>query len=275
VRETYQDKVALITGGASGIGRGLSEALARAGATVVIGDINAAGAEQVAASITAAGGRATAASIDVTAEESVRAFIGTAHEDHGRIDFLFNNAGVAVAGEAQDLNADHWRHVIDVNLWGVIYGTMHGYAIMTKQGHGHIVNTASLAGLAPFPTNLPYSASKFAVVGLSTSLRVEGRDLGVKVSVVCPGFIESNIYTASEVVNAPKEKIMNSIPFKKVRTEDAARKILEGVARNREIIIFPTYAKVIWWMSRLCRPSLNPGLNKSIRDFRRLRSDAK
>ena len=97
---------------------------------------------------------------------------------------MFNNAGIAVAGDSRDLNLDHWRKVTDVNYWGVVYGSKFAFDAMAKQGHGHIVNIASLAGLIPFPTNLPYSATKHAVVGMSMSLRAEGADLGVNVSVV-------------------------------------------------------------------------------------------
>ena len=184
---------------------------------------------------------------------------------------MFNNAGIAVGGDSRDLTLDHWRKVTDVNYWGVVYGSKFAFDVMAEQGHGHIVNIASLAGLIPFPTNLPYSATKFAVVGLSMSLRAEGADLGVDVSVVCPGFIASNIYDASEMVNVPKRDVVDAIPFKIVDTDTAAEKILNGVARNKAVIVFPGYAKVFWAMYRMKQSLLDRFSLQTIRDLRKAR----
>jgi NAD(P)-dependent dehydrogenase (short-subunit alcohol dehydrogenase family) len=118
----------------------------------------------------------------------VQALVSDLVARYGVLDYIFNNAGISVCADARDLEIAHWRKVIDVNLMGVVYGTHAAYQQMVKQGHGHIVNIASLAGLVPFPTNAPYAASKHAVVGLSLSMRTEGEALGVKVSAVCPGF---------------------------------------------------------------------------------------
>src|SRR4029434_6628286 len=125
--------------------------------------------------------------------------------------------------------------------WGTIAGTHAAYRAMLRQGHGHIVNVASLGGLIPFPSSVPYAATKHAVVGLSQSLRAEARLLGVRVSVVCPAFVESAIYRDSVVVNAQREKVVPAIPFKLVPARVAAAKILDGVARNKAIIVFPWY----------------------------------
>jgi NAD(P)-dependent dehydrogenase (short-subunit alcohol dehydrogenase family) len=270
----HEEHVAIITGAASGIGRALALALCERGATVVASDIDGAGAEALAAEINKKnGGRAEAVAVDVTDPASVAALVGNGVDKHGRLDFMFNNAGIAVSGDARDLAIEHWKRVIDVNLLGVVYGADAAYKVMAAQRHGHIINIASLAGLTPFPTNAPYSATKHAVVGLSLSMRVEGEALGVRVSVVCPGFIESNIYTSSEAVNVPQEKLLRQIPFKKVPTPVAATKILEGVARNKAIIVFPGYARLIWWLYRL-NPHTSAFLGRQmIRDFRKLRQD--
>ena len=184
---------------------------------------------------------------------------------------MFNNAGISVAGDARDLTLDHWRRVIEVNLMGVIYGTDAAYKQMAKQGHGHIINIASLAGLIPFPSNAPYAASKHAVVGLSLSLRAEGEDLGVKVSAVCPGFVQSNIYKATPFINIDRERALRNMPFTPLATEHAAAAILRGIERNQAIIIFPGYARFIWVLHRLCTRWLNPLHRKGIRDLRKLR----
>ena len=265
-------QVCIITGAASGIGRALALELGRRGATVVASDRDFTGVQTVAGAINAAGaGRAEAVALDVTDAAAVAAVIEHTRAVYGRLDIMFNNAGIAVTGDMRDLTLEHWRRVIDVNLLGVVYGTAAAFKLMAAQGHGHIVNIASLAGLTPFPTNAPYSATKHAVVGLSQSVRAEGEDLGVRVSVVCPGFIESNIYTASEAVNLPQERLLGNLPFRKVPAAVAALRILEGVRRNRAVIVFPGYAQLMWWMYRLLPAVVAPLGRRMIRDLRKLR----
>jgi NAD(P)-dependent dehydrogenase (short-subunit alcohol dehydrogenase family) len=190
----------------------------------------------------------------------------------GRLDLMFNNAGVGIAGEVRDLEPAHWRRVIDVNLWGTIAGTQAAYRVMLRQGHGHIVNIASLGGLIPFPSSVPYAATKHAVVGLSQSLRAEAQLLGVRVSAVCPAFVESGIYRNSIVVNAQREKVVAAIPFKLVPARVAAVKILDGVARNKAVIVFPWYGRVFWRLYRLHPALLAPMLRQMIADFRAARA---
>ncbi|HYG65536.1 MAG TPA: SDR family oxidoreductase [Thermoanaerobaculia bacterium] len=247
----FHDAVAVVTGGASGLGRAFCEELARRGARVVVTDIGEEGARAVAAAIVAAGGQATAARLDVTRAEDVQRLLEETSATHGRLDYLFNNAGLAVSGEVRDLSLEHWRRIIDVNLWGVIHGATAAYALMTRQGSGHIVNVASLAGLTGFPTATPYATTKFGVVGLSLSLRAEGEGLGVKVTAVCPGFVKTSIFDAGTYVRSRKEDVLASIPFKMIGAADAARQTLDGVARNRAVIVYPFYGRVMWWMTRL------------------------
>ncbi len=156
---------------------------------------------------------------------------------------------------------------------GVIYGTTAAYSLMVKQGFGHIVNIASLAGLIGYPTNTPYATTKFAVVGLSTSLRNEGKDLGVNVSVVCPGYVDTGIYNATPILNADREKVLANIPFKMMDVKKAARLILGGVIRNKAIITFPFYAVLLWWFYRLHPAILTPLGRKTVKDFRALRAE--
>ena len=176
-----------------------------------------------------------------------------------------------MCADARDLELAHWQSVIEVNLMGVVHGTHAAYLQMCQQGSGHIVNIASLAGLVPFPTNAPYAASKHAVVGLSLSLRTEGAELGVRVSAVCPGFIQSNIFRATPFINVPREAVLKAMPFKPISTELAATQILAGVERNQAIISFPGYARWLWRAYR-CWPALLEILGrKQIRDLRRVR----
>ena len=199
--DSLDEKVAIVTGGGSGIGEALCRELARRGAQVVVADINADDARRVAAAIADNGGQATASTVDVAREQDVRRLVQDTASAYGHLDYLFNNAGIAIGGEARYLTLDHWRRVLDVDLYGVLHGTLAAYPIMVRQGFGHIVNTSSSAAFFPVPGNAPYSMAKRAVVGLSLSLRLEGAGLGVKVSCVCPGFVRTNIYQNAVSVN--------------------------------------------------------------------------
>jgi NAD(P)-dependent dehydrogenase (short-subunit alcohol dehydrogenase family) len=238
---------------------------------VIVADINADGAQEVAAAIRRRGGQAAAHTVDVADADSVNQLVQQTVAAHQRLDYLFNNAGIAVTADARDLGLEHWHKVIAVNLLGVIYGVQAAYPIMVRQGYGHIVNTASLAGLLPYPTNIPYATTKHAVVGLSLSLRAEAADLGVKVSVVCPGWVQSGIYTASPMLNVRREQVRPSLPFKLMEADTAARRILAGVARNQPVIVFPFYARLLWWVYRMRATWLNLLGFRMIRDLRRLR----
>ena len=269
--DLFRDKIAIVTGGASGIGRGICELLGRQGANVTVADVNKAGADGVAAGIVKTGGDAKAVQLDVTDAGAVEKLIEETASEHGRLDYLFNNAGISVGGEVRDLKPEHWKRVIDVNLMGVINGTLPAYSLMVKQGFGHIVNTASLAGLIPGPMNTPYGTTKHAVVGLSTSLRAEGTDLGVKVSAVCPGFIQTGIWESSPAMNVDKEKALATIPLKMMDATKAAEKLLEGVERNRAIITLPFHARFMWWLNRIHPSLLKPFCTLSVKNFRKFR----
>lgn len=272
--EGFDGKTAIVTGGASGIGRGLCIALGDLGAVVVVADIDQAGALSTAKAITQNGGTARSVLLDVTDETAVTSVYRETTAKHGRLDYVFNNAGVGVAGDARDLETDLWRRVVDVDLWGAIHCTRAAYAIMTEQGHGHIVNTGSLSGVFAGPCQLPYVTSKHAVVGLSRALRIEGRELGVRVSVVCPGFVQSNIYDAASVINAPREAVRKAmkVPTRLLTPERSAALILKGVARNREVIVFPTLARLLWWLNRISSRLTDPVSAKIINDFREIRT---
>ena len=245
--------------------------MAQRGAFVVVADINAEGAKDVAAAIIASGAGACAFYIDVAQTEGVQKLIDETVAKHGRLDYMFNNAGVSITGEVRDMSLEHWRHVMDVNMLGVIYGTTAAYALMVKQGYGHIVNVASLAGLVNFPIHVPYATAKHAVVGLSTSLRAEAAGLGVKVSVVCPGYVRSNIFYASAMLNVNREDVLAIRPVKLMGATEAARIILRGVVRNQGIIIFPFYARLFWWLYRL-HPAIVAGYTRgTIKRFRAIR----
>ena len=270
----FRDNVAIITGGASGIGRAVGCEMAQRGAVVVLSDINFEGAEEVASTIKDSGGKATAAQLDVTNSEEVQKLVEDTAEKHGRLDYIFNNAGIAIAGEVRDMSLEDWRRIIDINLWGVVYGTTAAYPLMIKQGSGHIVNIASTAGLVGFPTLASYCTTKHAVVGLSTSLRHEAAGFGVKVSVVCPGFIKTGIFDAATVLNMKREDVLAKADEVSMDVDKAALKIVRGVEKNRMIINFPFHARFLWWLHRLLPSSISPLMAKGIRDYREMRIES-
>lgn len=269
--DVFRDKTAIVTGGASGIGKGLCEELGKYGAHVVVADVNEEEARNVAASLKASGGRAEAVKLDVTNEEDVRGLIDETAAKSGRLDYIFNNAGIGIGGEVKDMDLDHWKRIVAVNQWGVVYGTLAAYKVMVRQGSGHIVNTASAAGLVPSPFLTAYSMTKHAVVGLSTGLRAEGAELGVKVSVVCPGFIDTPIFDSTEYVNTSKEISMSVVPsgLKTMSAADCARAVLRGVARNRGIIPVQAPAYILWWLNRLSPRLLDAQSRKAIQQYRK------
>ena len=194
-KERLAGKVALVTGGASGIGRAMAEELANRGAEIVLGDRQTDLARGIAEGIRHRGGRADVAELDVRDPVSFQRVARDTRRRSGRIDYLFNNAGIAVGGEVAGYTQADWDEVIDVNLRGVTHGIQAVYPSMIAQGSGHIVNTASMAGLVPTPGEGSYTASKHAVVGMTRALRMEAKVHGVRASVLCPGAIRTPILT--------------------------------------------------------------------------------
>lgn len=254
----FHGQVVLITGGASGIGRAVGEQLARRGAIVTLADLDAPLAEESAERIRADGGRAEGAALDVTDAQAVKALVERTAERHGRLDLIFNNAGIAVSSEIHEHSLEDWYRTLDVNLRGVVNGVHAAYPLMLRQGHGQIVNTASLAGLIPAVNEAAYTASKFGVVGLTLTLRAEGADLGVKANVVCPGFVDTPILFensqfkhAEELGVRSRDQVKELLPVKTMPVEAAAREIVRGVERNKAIIAPTLHAKVFWTLMRL------------------------
>ena len=162
--------------------------------------------------------------------------------------------GIGLAGDMKDFTPEDWKLNVEVNLWGVIYGIHAVYPLMIEQGFGHIVNTASGAGLTPKPGMTPYSTIKHAIVGLSTSLRAEAVDYGVNVSVVCPGYIATNIMNTSQYKNIDSEKLkakLSKLPIKPTTPEKCAEVVLKGVLKNKSIITVTALAAIDWLLYRI------------------------
>lgn len=265
----FRNQVAIITGGASGIGRAIGQQLAHHGAVVVLADINEELAKETAENIISNGGKARAVKVDVTDADAVQKVVDDTVTAHGRLDYMFNNAGVALFGEVRDMTLAQWRQIVDINLYGTIYGVAAAYPHMIKQGSGHIVNIASVAGLTPMPISTAYSATKHAIVALTTALRSEAADLGIRTSVVCPGFIDTPMKDTLTYLEVDKQNAIDGLPVKFCSADNCARIVLKGVAKNKPIITVTPLAKILWLFYRLS-PSLTFWISRfAVRDFQK------
>ncbi|MCU1361442.1 MAG: short-chain alcohol dehydrogenase [Ilumatobacteraceae bacterium] len=199
------DKVAVVTGGASGIGRAMAERFKANGMHVVIADIEPDALRATADELGVHG-----VVVDVSSADSVAALADEVIARFGAVNLLCNNAGVGGGGRIVDQTLNDWKWVIDVNLWGVVHG-LHSFLphLLVAPGGAHIVNTASMAGMAAWPGIGPYNATKYAVVGISETLAVELAGTGVGISVLCPGVVSTNIFTSQR--NRP-DRLRNETP---------------------------------------------------------------
>jgi NAD(P)-dependent dehydrogenase (short-subunit alcohol dehydrogenase family) len=251
----FDGAVAIITGGASGIGRALAEALAARGADVVVADVQDAAAEAVAAGIRRRGSRAAAAHVDVADYGAVHDLVHRTARAHRRLDYLFNNAGGCTHGEFLHHSMETWNRILDVNLKGVIHGVQAAYPVMVEQGFGHIVNTASMQALVPSSFSPSYTTTKYAILGLSRSLRVEAASRGIRVSALCPGVVRTPLTSGGGhgALMPDWESEWSRRYFERLRPiepDQFARKTLRQVSRNTAIIIVPQRWRVLWWLDR-------------------------
>lgn len=230
----FAGKVAVITGGGSGIGRGMARAFAAVGMKVVIADIELEAAQMVARELDG-----TAIAVDTSDYESVQQLADQAFGAFGEVHLLCNNAGVGMVGDILSTSIDDWRWTMSVNAFSPIHGVLAFVPRMKQQqGEAHVVNTASISGLAPIPGLGAYSASKFAVVGMSEVLRVELAPDGIGVTVVCPGTVRTRImesdrnrpvrYGKTSAPSARREVSMSDA----IDPDDLGRSIVDAVRRN-------------------------------------------
>ena len=257
MKTPFAGTTAIITGAASGIGKALSTELAKRGTTVVLADLQVELAESIADALRTAGGKAWARQLDVTDFSAVKRLVDEVFDECGRLDYIFNNAGIGIGGRAEDFAIEDWRKIIEVNLHGVVNGIQAAYGPMINQGFGHIVNTSSLAGVVPAPGNVAYSGTKFAVAGISQSLRIEAECHGVKVSVICPGPVDTPILGGGKYGKlakgvTPQQAVAYWKRFNPADPEIFARKVINKVARNKAVIIEPPFGKwaFSYWIYR-------------------------
>lgn len=252
----FGGKTAIVTGGASGIGRALGAELIAAGSKVVLVDLDG---ERARAAAAALGERATGHAVDVRDLDAVRGLVDDVTAHHGGVDLFFANAGVSLSGRVDELTAAHWDHVLAVNLHGVVNTVLATYPGMAARGRGHLVLTASASGLAPTPLVVPYATSKYAVVGLGLCLRPEAALRGVRVSVLCPGPVDTPILDQRPSDDLPAvtsgtltaRQYLSSLRLRPMPADRFARRAVRQLAHNRAVVTVPASVGVAWRLHSL------------------------
>jgi NAD(P)-dependent dehydrogenase (short-subunit alcohol dehydrogenase family) len=250
----FTGKQAIVTGAGSGIGAALCRALVAAGADVVCTDVDGAAAARTADSLHGSGsGTATSATLDVTDPAAVTAAVDAVVSRTGRLDLMFNNAGIAWGGDTELLTLDQWNAIIDVNIRGVVHGVTAAYPVMLRQGHGYIVNTASMAGLTAAGQITSYVMTKHAIVGLSLALRSEAVSRGVGVLAVCPGAVETPILDKGAIGRfIGRDYYLRGQGMKSAYSADRlAHDTLKAIGRNKALLVKPKQAYASWIFARL------------------------
>jgi NAD(P)-dependent dehydrogenase (short-subunit alcohol dehydrogenase family) len=259
--EDLRGKRCLITGAASGIGRSTAIAAAGQGAELFLTDRNGEGLERVAAEIRDAGGTVSHfATVDLVDHEAVVAFAGEVHALAPSMDVVMNIAGISTWGRIEQLEHEHWRRTIEINLMGPISVLECFVPPMIEAGRGgHIVNVSSVAGLFGLPWHAPYSASKFGLRGVSEVLRFDLRKHGIGVSLVCPGAVKTPLVGTVEIVGVDREsprmrKLIALFEKRAVAPERVAERILEAIERNRYMVFTSPDGRLLHWFQRKFSP---------------------
>lgn len=253
----FSGQVAAITGAGSGMGRAIARRLATLGAQVAICDVGAESLEAVTAELEHLPGEVVASVVDVADRAAVERWAAETHAHFGKVNYVFNNAGVSVTGNVDVLGIRDFEWLMNINFWGVVHGTQAFLPYLHAAAYGHIVNTASVFGIIAVPTQSAYNASKFAVRGFTESLRQELQDTAIGVSCVCPGGVKTNIVNSSRYIpqdNAAPSKESMAASFEELAgltSDQAADIILRGVLVNRARILVGNDAKIIALLHRL------------------------
>ncbi len=234
-KDYFKNKICFVTGANSGIGFALSEELLKRGATVYLAGRDPKKVSDAAEQLSVFEERVHPVLVDVTRQEQVQKVIEQTAAEEGWLDLLFNNAGILLMALFETATFEEWKTIVDTNLWSVIYGTHAAVPIMLRQGSGHIVNTSSVGGIIPYPMQALYNTTKFAVTGLTESLRFEYAEKGLHFSTVCPGPVATPIY--AKRLGKP-DPLMN-VPGDAIPPGTAAPFILDRVAERKGMIIVP------------------------------------
>ena len=250
--KNFKDKVAVITGAGSGIGRALAKELAASGAKLALSDINEAGLKQTAKDLGLAEDRLLTKVLDVADRQAFYDFADDVVNHFGYANMIFNNAGVALGATVEDMSYDDFEWLMNINFWGVVYGTKAFLPYLKQSGEGHIINVSSIFGLVGIPTQSAYNAAKFAVRGFTESLRIELEMEGRPVSCTSIAKAARMSEGVERITGANKEQSIQD--FEKLfRTtpEEAASTILKGVRGNKRRVLIGSDAVAVDTMQRL------------------------
>ncbi len=253
----FSGKVAAITGAGSGIGRALALALAKEGCHVAISDVDAAGLKESMNALSAFNIRCTSTELDVRDQQAVESWSDDIVAEFGSVDFIFNNAGVALFDTAESDDLDSFRWVMDINFWGMVYGSKAFLRHFRAAGHGYVINVSSLFGLIGVPDQSAYNASKFAIRGYTEALALELKETLIGVSSVHPGGILTNIarnsrFNKSIFRKSTKSKsVARFDQIAKTTPAEAAAVILKGVSANKRRILIGIDAKILDLIQRI------------------------
>lgn len=252
--KSFQNKIAVVTGAGSGMGRELARQLAAQGATVAINDWNAETLEETANLIRQAGGRCIASAFSVADKSAVFAFAEQVMAEFGQVDIVINNAGIALEQRLTEKTPyEAFEKIVDINFWGVVHGTMAFLPHLKTRPEAALVNVASIFSIIGYALQGPYVATKFAVRGFSETLRQELAHTGVAISVVMPGAVSTNIIRNIETEKtASRDKLAGKFEkVAKTSSEKAAQIILSGIGRKKKRILVGPETRMIDWMVRL------------------------
>ncbi len=242
----FKDKVIIITGASSGIGKACAIEFAKNGAMVVLAARNSDNLKQVEYEIKHSGGIALSVPTDVSKIDDCKALINASIEQYGKIDILINNAGISMRAAFDDTDLDVMRELMDTNFYGTVYCTKFALPYIQKQ-KGTIIGVSSISGLAPLPGRTAYTASKHAMDGFLNSLRQENRRKGINVLIVHPGFTESNIRNAALNSKGKAQNLSPRDESRMMRSEKVAQHICKAVKkRNRDLVLTSEGRMVVW-----------------------------
>lgn len=255
----FNNKVAAITGAGSGIGQQLALLLAKEGCHLSLADVNEAGLQNTLSQLKNSPVKVTTAKVDVSNRDAVKQWAIQTVSDHGKVNLIFNNAGVALGSAIDGMSYDDLEWIMNINFWGVVYGTKEFLPFLKASGEGHIVNISSIFGITAQPSQSAYNASKFAVRGFTESLRQELdiQNNGVSATCVHPGGIRTNIAKAARMDDSMRNLGLSPDSVKEfdklLRTppESAAAQILDAVRHNKRRLLIGADAKAVETMQRL------------------------
>jgi len=254
--KNLRDKVAVITGAGSGIGRATAHALAGQGAWLMLADNNPGRLEAVVAEIRAKDVPAAGLPTDVSDKTQVAALAAATIETFGRVDILHNNAGIGWGGHLASFSLEDWETIVGVNFWSVVYGVHFFLPHLIRQRSGHIVNTASMAGFFGLAASGAYTATKHAVVGLGDVLRAEVRPYNIGVSTICPSMVKTNIVADGKIVfpesgRMSQEKVAAMFDRFGRSPDKVARAVVKAIRRDRAFVPVGVDARLMWYVKRL------------------------